>query len=47
MSKEFYRREKGVIRYYPNGVPDEEPKAKKEPKAEKEPKAQKAPKDKK
>lgn len=35
MEKEFYRRENGVIRYYPNGVPDGEPKASKEPKAPK------------
>lgn len=38
MDKEFYRRENGVIRYYPNGVPDGEPK---EPKVSKEPKAPK------
>ena len=35
MKKELYRRENGVIRYYPNGIPDEKPKAQKEPKAPK------------
>lgn len=35
MSKEFYRRENGVIRYYPNGVPDGESKAPKAPKNKK------------
>ena len=34
MEKEFYRRENGVIRYYPNGVP-KTPKEPKEPKGEK------------
>lgn len=29
MRKELYRRENGVIRYYPKGVPDEKPKASK------------------
>lgn len=42
MKKELYRRENSVIRYYPNGVPDEKPKAPKEPKTPKEPKAPKS-----
>lgn len=41
MSKEFYRRENGVIRYYPNGVPDGAPEAPEAPEAPKEPKASK------
>ena len=35
MEKEFYRKENGVIRYYPNGVPDGKPKAPKESKTPK------------
>ncbi len=36
MKKELYHKENGVIRYYPEGVPNGESKAPKEPKAPKD-----------